>query len=140
MTVGTVVRLGVLACGLWQFGSCTQEDSGTVEEGAVIEVDVIEVDESELGYADMKYTRGGQPFSGRAVKHYDDGSMAQRFSLVDGLYDGVAEEWYENGNKKVETHYKTGKRHGDNTYWYEDGRVMKTQFWQDDQLIRDEEH
>ena len=33
----------------------------------------------------------------------------------------VKVEYYDNGNKKRETHYKDGEKEGVETYWHEDG-------------------
>ena len=43
----------------------------------------------------------------------------------------VKVEYYENGNKKSETHYKNGKKDGLETIWYESGRKYKTTNFKD---------
>ena len=37
--------------------------------------------------------------------------------------DGPYVEYYENGQKKLEAHYKDGEREGLATYWHENGSI-----------------
>jgi antitoxin component YwqK of YwqJK toxin-antitoxin module len=41
---------------------------------------------------------------------------------------------YENGQKKVEGHYKDGKEDGKWTWWYENGQIQSEANWKDGKI------
>ena len=43
------------------------------------------------------------------VQYYDNGNKWSETHYKDGELDGVYTEWYEDGNKLSETHYKNGE-------------------------------
>jgi len=43
-------------------------------------------------------------------------------NYVDDKEDGVWNQWYENGQLKLEAHYQAGQEHGMFTQWYENGQ------------------
>ena len=45
--------------------------------------------------------------------------------------DGTRVEYYENGQKEYEEHYKNGKQHGLETYWYQNGQKLLEVHWKD---------
>jgi antitoxin component YwqK of YwqJK toxin-antitoxin module len=42
-------------------------------------------------------------------------------------------DYWDNGNKKVETHYKNGKKEGLQTVWYESGEKEHEIYFQEGQ-------
>lgn len=42
--------------------------------------------------------------------------------------------WYDNGQKKADTDYLNGKRHGKRTFWFESGQVKEESTWKDNDL------
>ena len=96
----------------------------------------------EFAYKDLGYTKGiftkdGIPFSGRAVQHYPDGTLKSRWNFVDGLLDGLVEEWYENAQRSTYKIYKKGMRHGITRYWDENGTPTKQVLYKNDEEIEE---
>ena len=60
--------------------------------------------------------------------------------LRKGVYHGVVREWWENGNLQTETEFSKGKRHGKNTYWDEDGKLIKEQVYDMDKVVEEKVH
>ena len=106
---------------------------GATNDGPVI----VEVPYQDLGYKKGIFTMDDEPFTGRAIQKHPDGKLKARYDFVDGLFDGMTEEWYENGQRSGLKHYKAGKRHGITTYWDEDGKPIKQILYQDDEEIEE---
>ena len=78
-------------------------------------------------------TRGGLiylageavPFSGLNEDFYPSGKLWFRITIKDGVPDGKAEFWYENGNKKSEQFYAKGTIVGIQREWSEDGDLAE---------------
>ncbi len=105
---------------------------GAANDGPVVE----EVAYKDLGYDDGLITKDGKPFTGRAVRHYPDGKLWSRYSYKEGLYDGIIEEWYENGERSALKHFKDGKQHGITHYWDEKtGEMTKMVLYENDEEI-----
>ncbi len=50
-------------------------------------------------------------------------------SYKDGKFDGLAIQWYKNGNKRDETNWKIDKKHGLDTVWDENGNILQEGSW-----------
>lgn len=106
-----------------------QPPPGATNDGPV----VVEYDYNELDYDDGLIMQNGKPFTGRAVLHHAGGKTIKgRFNYVDGLYDGMVEEWYENGTRSALKHFKAGKQHGITNYWDENGVATKMVLYDND--------
>lgn len=78
----------------------------------------------------------GKPFTGVTVDHYKPtGKLKARYHVTEGVYDGLVEEWHDNGNQKTKTSYVMKKHEGDNFYWNSDGTLQVHKVWKDDNLI-----
>jgi antitoxin component YwqK of YwqJK toxin-antitoxin module len=49
-------------------------------------------------------------------------------------YDGRFIEWYEKGQKKIETNYADGQLNGPSTQWYDSGKLKSEQYYRDGRL------
>ncbi len=94
-----------------------------------------EVDYKQLGYDNELFTLDGKPYSGVAIKKDKQGRKRGRYEYASGKLTGIAEEWFTNGVKCVETSFANGVRNGTNTYWGADGSLLKRQVWRDGKLI-----
>jgi len=56
------------------------------------------------------------------TKLYENGQKKMEEHYKDGELDGLGTGWYENGKKFTETHYKNGKQEGLSTFWHENGQ------------------
>jgi hypothetical protein len=91
---------------------------------------------AKLGWAENRYTWQGAPFTGSAEDSYKKtGRLKMRYGIRDGVFHGLVEEWYENGNKKTQTRYNSGRHEGDNFYWNADGSLQVHKVWRGDQLV-----
>ena len=50
----------------------------------------------------------------------------------DGVQEGVATGWYENGQEEFEGSWKGGKGEGPVTDWYDNGQMKSKGDWKDD--------
>ena len=90
-----------------------------------------EVDVKSLKMDGETWTQDGSPFTGVALMRSKDGSsILRRWEMKDGAFHGLIEEWWDNGNKMTETNFVEGKRHGENRYWYKDGKLQKLQIYE----------
>jgi hypothetical protein len=55
------------------------------------------------------------------VEYYDNGNKKSETHYKDGELNGVSTSWHQNGTIQTEMHYKDGKKNGLFTFWYEDG-------------------
>ncbi len=92
---------------------------------------------AQLQWNDGVFTLNGQPFTGVAEQRDRQGRLRARYPMVNGRLHGQVEEWYTNGVKSTETMFENNQRHGTNRYWDVQGRLIKIQVWQHDQLITD---
>ena len=92
-----------------------------------------EVPYNELGYDKGLFTKDKKPFTGTSVLKHSNGKIGGRYQFVDGIYDGIVEEWYENGQRSAYKMYKDGMRHGITTYWDEEGKPTKQVLYTDDE-------
>ncbi|CAN5430084.1 hypothetical protein BH23VER1_BH23VER1_15570 [soil metagenome] len=95
---------------------------------------------SDLEFEGQQYSLDGEAFTGRAIQDFPGGQREMDYRFKDGLLDGVAREWLEDGTQKTETHFRAGKRHGPNTYWNPDGSLHKEQVWEDGKLVSAKTH
>lgn len=102
---------------------------------------VVEVPFKDLGWDGTRYTlkdaATGQEklFTGTTTKYSKKSSrLLARYQVKDGVYHGLVEEWYENGQQKTKTSYENGKHQGDNFYWNENGTLQVHKVWKDDIL------
>ena len=91
----------------------------------------------DLGYKKGIITKDDLPFSGCAIQHHADGTLKFRWNYVNGLLDGLVEEWYENAQRSTYKIYKKGMRHGITSYWDENGTLTKQVLYKNDEEIEE---
>jgi antitoxin component YwqK of YwqJK toxin-antitoxin module len=64
----------------------------------------------------------GPPEDGPHVEYYDNGQKRCERHYKNGEKEGLETFWYENALKEREYHYKDGKGDGLWTYWHENGQ------------------
>lgn len=69
---------------------------------------------------------------GIEVKYSKDGNKIQETTYVDGIPKGRVEGWYNSGNRKFIGQRDWNNRQGKWTYWDENGKKVKEEFYSDD--------
>lgn len=106
--------------------SCVQEKEPTVlSETTIIEslkIPKIEVDKSVLFYDRMKSTwlQGDDLFSGYVVSHFSDGTLQEKFGVLDGKKQNENIIFYQDGHYRSLSNYHKGKLHGEKKNWSQD--------------------
>ena len=86
-----------------------------------------------------------EPFTGAAVRHYDNGQLKKRLTYVDGLPYGISEEYFSNGQVKSRGYHKGASWNGDLwmvipirdgtwEYYYQNGQLSKKENYQTGQV------
>ena len=74
------------------------------------------------------------PKNGPYVEYYENGKKWSETHYKNGKWDGLQTRWYKNGQKKSESHYKNGKLDGLSTGWDESGKKERETHWKDGKL------
>lgn len=86
--------------------------------------------------ATSRFLLNDRPFTGVTTDYYKpSGKLKARYHIREGVYDGLVEEWYDNGQQKTKTSYIAGQHQGDNFYWNADGTLQVHKVWKDNNLI-----
>jgi hypothetical protein len=80
------------------------------------------------------------PENGPYVEYYDDGKKRSEAHYKNGVPDGLGTYWYEGGQKIEEGQFKNGKKDGLWTSWYENGQKWTENHWKDGKLDGLETH
>ena len=120
-----------------------QETAGANSAGGTARNDAAAVPYKQLGWdsATSRFLLDGKPFTGVTTDFYKPSGnppvakLKARYQITDGVYDGLVEEWYDNGQQKTKTSYVKGKHQGDNFYWNADGSLQVHKVWKDDVLV-----
>ncbi len=106
---------------------CSEKRISTVQsleisDGTALSVNGPTIDKAELRYDRNKslWILDSQLFTGFAVSYYSDGSIKERFGLLDGRKESQATYWYSNGQVKFSMSYRNGKLHGEKKTWSSD--------------------
>jgi len=76
-----------------------------------------------------------EPFTGRAVDKFGDGSWKGEVSFFEGRKDGVERYWHPNGQIRVEKQWFNGELHGYVTEWNLQGNISSRIRYQRDQEV-----
>tara|TARA_B100000959_G_C14842429_1_gene566630 strand:- start:673 stop:1035 length:363 start_codon:yes stop_codon:yes gene_type:complete len=69
------------------------------------------------------------PKNGPYVEYYENGKKWSETHYKNGKRDGLETEWYKNGQKSYEGHYKNGKPDGLETFWDESGQKLHEAYY-----------
>ena len=77
--------------------------------------------------------------NGPHIEYYENGQKKSETHYKDGKPEGLLTGWYENGQKKSETQYENGKQDGLETRWDETGmKVLEVQYKDGNEVSRKE--
>ena len=127
----SLLLLTLNSCQKNQIEEIKNENTETPKETQV----VAEVKYDDLGYDKGLFTKDDKPFTGTSIRNHSNGKIGARYQFVDGIFDGVIEEWYENGQRSAYKMYKEGMRHGITTYWDEEGKPTKQVLYENDEEV-----
>jgi len=65
-------------------------------------------------------------YSGRYIDYFNNGSIENEGTLLNGRLNGALTVFFKNGNKKSVSNYKDGELFGNWTDYYNNGMVMRT--------------
>ncbi|RKN80286.1 toxin-antitoxin system YwqK family antitoxin [Ulvibacterium marinum] len=104
---------------------CSQRKHNPVQGNTT--VNALEVPETIVLKSALQYrhnislwTLNNRPFSGFAVSYYPDGTLKEKFGILQGRKQNEALQWYPDGHLKIVTNYYKGKLHGDKKIWCAD--------------------
>lgn len=107
--------------------SCSSSDSTKKLAPKEEVVETLEVPETTVDKALLTYDRmisvwmhNGALFSGNAVSKFADGSLKERFGVLNGRKQNEAISWHPTGQVKNMAHFHLGKLHGEKKTWSED--------------------
>ena len=84
-------------------------------------LDMVRSKTTGLWYLDVQR----EPFTGRAVEKFEDGTWKGEVSFLKGNKDGVERYWYPNGRIRIESQWMNGQLHGFVTEWDNRGKLLK---------------
>lgn len=107
------------------FGGCaepTPEVLRNTGEVTRLEVPDTTVEKSALRQNAKRtiWVLGAHPYSGFIESYYPDGSLMERFGVVDGVKQGAFLQWYADGHYKNIANYHQGKLQGEKKAWSSD--------------------
>lgn len=89
---------------------------------AFLEVPNTVVEKDMLTYQNHSstWTFENAAYSGYVESYFSDGSLQQRFGVLNGLKQGEAKDWFEDGKLNYLANYYQGRLHGEKKVWYSD--------------------
>ena len=84
-----------------------------------------------LWYHDVKL----EPFTGRAVEKFENGSWKGEVSFFEGKKDGVERYWYPNAQISTETQWLEGRKNGFETRWNTQGKMTSRKLFHRDEKV-----
>ena len=130
------IYIAILSLLLLTLNSCQKNQSDEIKNENNEEPQVVaEIKYDDLGYDKGLFTKDDKPFTGTSIRNHSNGKIGSRYQFVDGIFDGIIEEWYENGQRSAYKMYKEGMRHGITTYWDEKGKPTKQVLYENDEEV-----
>lgn len=86
----------------------------------------VERDDARLSLENGVLYGDGEPFTGRVVERYPDGSVETMTLYEHGVREGTAVSFFATGALRWERTYASGREEGVHRGWYDDG---KPHFW-----------
>ena len=84
----------------------------------------LRVEEDDLDYDDNLFRLWqDSKFTGTGVARYRSGAIKREVEYRDGVREGVARSWHENGQLHYICMISKGSPHGTKTEWHLDGRL-----------------
>ncbi|MCP4178475.1 MAG: hypothetical protein GY756_11980 [bacterium] len=69
----------------------------------------------------MSIKNSNTPYSGRAIRKYDSGQLAEEAYYVNGNIEGLYRLWYKNGKLKMKIYFEEGIIQDKYQVWYNNG-------------------
>ena len=130
------IYIAILSLLLLTLNSCQTIQPAEIKNENNEEPQVVaEIKYDDLGYDKGLFTKDDKPFTGTSIRNHSNGKIGARYQFVDGIFDGIIEEWYENGQRSAYKMYKEGMRHGITTYWDEKGKPTKQVLYENDEEV-----
>ena len=69
------------------------------------------------------------------ISYYESGKLFIIDTFRNGVIDGIARGYYENGNKMFEFSYVNGDSHGKGFWWFESGKIEEVSICSNDSCV-----
>jgi antitoxin component YwqK of YwqJK toxin-antitoxin module len=109
------------------FSSCSEKRTSSTHVplnslDTYLDVPSTLVAKSELYYDSKKslWMINEQVYSGYAVSYYPDGTLKEKFGILNGRKQNQASQWFPDGHYKMVSNYKHGKLNGEMRAWSSD--------------------
>lgn len=73
-------------------------------------------------------------YEGESLEYYYDGTLKQKVNYVDGMKQGLLSRYYPNGKLKHEINFKNNKKSGEAKFYDEEGNLIKTEYYFNDDV------
>ncbi|WP_338764440.1 hypothetical protein WAF17_21860 [Bernardetia sp. ABR2-2B] len=117
----------------------TEYEPNTEKDSTVIKIKIIEtIEYYETG--ELEYTsreRNGDE-DGKCFEYWKNGFVKMKEEFKNGLENGTFVDYYENGNVEWQAEMKDGEYHGKQYHCNQEGKLIKTETWEDGKLIKTE--
>lgn len=77
----------------------------------------------------------GKPFTGEAVKYYENGMVSRMKSYKNGKFHGESLSFYQNGEVREEENYVNGKKDGEFRVYFDNGELKYRSIYKDGKLV-----
>ena len=83
---------------------------------------VVDSSQSQISNGITYCLNEDKPFTGTMISWYENGQKRTEVHFKSGKYHGKAISWFENGQEKSEVNFKDGKLDGKVIRWHENGQ------------------
>lgn len=74
--------------------------------------------------------------NGKLYSYYPNGDKKTEDTYGNGVREGPALYWHENGRMARHVNYANGLRHGEGTQWHANGKIQRQEIWDQGRLMR----
>ncbi len=125
---GNEIKLAWLLLLIFFYGACSLPGNGGLHAPPDLKV---KRSDHDLYRQQGLWWYKGRPLSGYIVEQQTDQLVIYKLPVVDGLANGRAVGFYENGHKMLELFFVNGKQEGESRQWWRNGQCKYLFFYRD---------
>jgi antitoxin component YwqK of YwqJK toxin-antitoxin module len=123
-----MIKVGPLFLLIFFYGACSLPDNGKLPTPPDLKV---KRDDRELYLQQGLWWYKGRPLSGYILEEQTDQLVIYQLPVIEGLANGRAVGFYENGHKMLERFFVNGKQEGECRQWWRNGQCKYLLFYRD---------